>query len=657
MDPLAALHPARQHALGLYILGFSIVAILLSTALYLPGLSGDYVFDDIPNLLNNDRLHIETLDAESLAEASLSSGSGLLKRPVSMFSFALNYYFFGEGPASFKIINLAIHIINGIGLFTLTFLLISLAPARRRIVGNDKSIFLISLTICLAWLAHPINLTTVLYIVQRMAGLSALFTIYGLVFYTWYRNRIFHGNGSVILLVSGTLPFFLLATLSKENGALLPLYIVLIEAALFRFRRADGQADAAIRRAFLIGMLIPLIVAVAWFSTSNSSFMAGYAVRDFTLGERLMTEARVLCYYLRLIALPTLPELGLYHDDIAVSRSLLDPPSTLAAIAFLGFMLATGLALIRRAPLVGLGILWFFVSHLMESTLLPLEIAHEHRNYLASYGVLLAAAWSGLLLLNKAGQPGYARLAAFLIIASVSIVTLARSAAWESNISLALSEAEHHPSSPRATYAVGRVYANLALSGELHLTDTAIELLERAQEVGVQNINPEVALVILASKTGRGIDKRWLSTLADKLSRQPISASTVSGLKDLLRCNRDVCRLDKEFLVGLFRKGLENRLLARSTQTKADFYTVYADFAINDLHDVALGEHLFKAAIAAYPIEPQYRINYIRLLIASGRMQEARDQLEELRNRGFSTELMTGTDSPLAAIQAQEIVK
>ena len=93
---------------------------LLTTLIYVPGLSGDYMFDDMPNLLHNPQLNITSLDTESLQGAAFSSGSGKLRRPVSMLSFVLNRYFFGIDPYSHKVVNLLIHLLTGIGLYILS---------------------------------------------------------------------------------------------------------------------------------------------------------------------------------------------------------------------------------------------------------------------------------------------------------------------------------------------------------------------------------------------------------------------------------------------------------------------------------------------------------------------------------------------------------
>ena len=148
----------------------------LTAAIYLPGLSGDYIFDDLPNLLNNKRLQLDTLDMESLQGAALSSGAGTLRRPISMASFALNRYFFGVSPYSYKTVNLIIHLLTGLSLYLLSRLLVKAYRTSHKSDLSDAAAAWLPVVVSGLWLVHPLNLTSVLYIVQRMTSLATLFT-------------------------------------------------------------------------------------------------------------------------------------------------------------------------------------------------------------------------------------------------------------------------------------------------------------------------------------------------------------------------------------------------------------------------------------------------------------------------------------------------
>ena len=367
---------------------------LLAVAVYFPGLSGDYMFDDTSNLLSNRQLNIKSLDIESLESAAFSSGAGTLRRPVSMASFALNRYFFGVGPYSHKVVNLIIHLLTGLFLFLLSRLILHSYREYHKPELSNRLVTWLPVVISGLWLVHPLNLSAVLYIVQRMTSLAALFTACGLYFYLTGRRRMLAGEGGLALIIAGLFVCGGLAVFSKENGVLLPLYMLVLEITLFRFRSRSGQADTKIITFFIMVVAIPAMLALLYLASHTTTYL-NYSGRDFTLTERLLTETRVLVFYLKMILMPSIRELGLYHEDIAISHGMLDPPTTLFSIMVLVGMLASALLLLGKRPLISLGIFWFFAGHSLESSIFPLEIVHEHRNYLADYGILLALA-SGL---------------------------------------------------------------------------------------------------------------------------------------------------------------------------------------------------------------------------------------------------------------------
>ncbi len=115
-----------------------------------------------------------------------------------------------------------------------------------------------------------------------------------------------------------------------------------------------------------------------------------WASRDFTLHTRLLSEARIVSDYIGWTLLPTPGALSFYHDDFAVSTGLLSPWTTLAGIALLASMAAMAVLVRHRRPLVALGLALYLGCHLLTGTVLPLELIYEHRNYFASFGLLLA---------------------------------------------------------------------------------------------------------------------------------------------------------------------------------------------------------------------------------------------------------------------------
>ena len=440
----------------------AIVLIVVSTiAVYLPGLRGPFVFDDRANLIEQPQIHISELNFESLSRAAQSSGSGPLGRPIAMASFAVNYYFAGLNTFAYKATNLAIHLISGLLIYLLTVRLLTHAPHPRNVtrtfLTQDRRQW-IGLAVAAIWLCHPLNLTSVLYIVQRMNSLATLFMLAGLLTYAIGREQIRDGRRLGLLTVFGAVPgFTLLAMLSKENGALLPLLVILIEVFFFRFTAAPGLSRP-FKWLWWIMFAAPVLAGLVMIGLKPRVFLNldGYGLRDFTLGERLLTESRVLWFYLRLIVLPDIRDMGLYHDDLATSRGLLDPISTLPALLGIAGLIAGAILFRRRQPLLAFGILWFLAAHSLESTFIPLELAHDHRNYLPMWGILLIVVWYLARPYPKLSDHPVLRYGVIvLVFMMMSFATYARANFWKNEWSLVNHDVLNHPQSARAHVSLG----------------------------------------------------------------------------------------------------------------------------------------------------------------------------------------------------------
>jgi hypothetical protein len=300
---------------------------------------------------------------------------------VSLLTFALNYYFTGFDPFFFKLTNAVIHGGNAILLYLLVALFLRAANSK----SGAENWHVPAAAIAIWWAIHPIQVTSVLYAVQRMTSLSATFTLLALILHVWARQRSKLGTRELAGYFAAWCVMFPLALLSKETGALFMLYVLAYEATLQR--QYSGGYDAfGIWYPRLLGVLT---AGALWYALTSTAFLSGYDSRSFTLEERLLTEARIVWEYVGLIVAPTLHAFGLYHDDFTLSTGLFDPQSTFFAVIGLLFVAALALLLRNRSPLVSFSILWFLLGHTLESTIIPLELMHEHRNYLPSLGIFM----------------------------------------------------------------------------------------------------------------------------------------------------------------------------------------------------------------------------------------------------------------------------
>jgi Tfp pilus assembly protein PilF len=190
-------------------------------------------------------------------------------------------------------------------------------------------------------------------------------------------------------------------------------------------------------------------------------FLALYDMRPFGPWERLLTEFRVIIMYLSLLLYPVSHRFSIDHP-ITISESLLTPPATLLSALLLLAILAGAVSLARRHPLISFAVIFFFLNHLVESTILPIELVFEHRNYLPSMFLFLPVAVGILRSLAYFSRrpPMQGFIAAFitLVIIGLGHATYMRNFAWKNEKSLWISCLENHPNSFRAHHNLGRVY-------------------------------------------------------------------------------------------------------------------------------------------------------------------------------------------------------
>jgi hypothetical protein len=611
---------------------FLAVILVACSIAYWPGHSGGFIFDDIPNIVENPDIHVQSLDANSLISAALSSESGILRRPISMLSFALNHYSSGLGPASYKFTNIVVHLTVILAIFFLTRQLLA---ALRETHGEStvtRHASGVALFVTAFFALHPIQLTSVLYVVQRMTSLSGLFTVLGLIAYVVLRRTRFKTGQGLVALFIAPPACMALALMSKENGALIPLFAGAIELVIFRFSDRDQRWDRGIVGWYTVFLFLPALVTFAVLALDPNRLLSGYVIREFTLGERLLSEARILVFYLKSLIAPSLTELGIYHDDIAISRGLFSPLSTFLSIAVLIMLAAAAFFARNRAPLVALGIAWFFVGHAMESSFLPLELAHEHRNYLAVFGIGLTLAGAAFALVPNRVSPRIASGVAIAFVGMLGISTFERATQWSNPYDHAEAEVRNHPNSARALQGAAKLYADLAMSGKDWARDPAFERFERALMMDPPDIVAETSLVLLSCGLQMSVKDAWLISLDRKLRERPTTYATVTSLRQLMRSNAGRPCIEDPQMEALLDAAWNNPSTRSYPQITADMASMYGEYLANVRRNFAGAEEKFREAVAIEPREAQYRINLIKFLIASVRPGDAEDELERLMN-------------------------
>ncbi len=436
--------PYEVHLLAviaLYVLGF---------AVYLNSFSVPFVFDDYPNIRDNPSIRLTAIDIEGLRAAAFESHAG--RRPVANISFALNYLAGGYDVKGYHLVNTLIHIANGVLVYFLALLLLRKNQSLTdRPSASDRRTRLVALFAAAIFIAHPLQIQAVTYIVQRMTSMATMFYLMSLLFYLLGRQRKDRSGRSAYWLAA--LASWLLALGSKEIAATLPVVIVLIEYFFFRDPR---KAWPGINYGYLLFAFAASAGVVLFYLGAEpaSTITEQYVDREFTPGERLLTELRVLIFYLNLMVYPHPGRLSLDHA-FTISRSLTDPITTLVAAAILVALIFAALRLTRRHPILPFCIMWFLVTLAIESSFIGLELVFEHRLYLPMFAFALAVAY--LLSLTPARYGSVVTALGGALVVTLAAASIVRNMTWQDPAVLWADAVSKNPTSYRARNNLGRV--------------------------------------------------------------------------------------------------------------------------------------------------------------------------------------------------------
>lgn len=584
-----------------------LLSIVLGAWLYWPGISGDFLLDDYENLHRLEQISGVAPFHEILN--FISTGlSSKLGRPVSLLSFAAQYYEFPH-PWAFKYVNVLIHLINGCLIFWVLLLVTRLSGL------FDGKAHWLALAVTAIWLIHPLQISTVHYVIQRMTELSALFTLAGLCMYLTGRVRLVDGKilegylwASLGIALGGCL-----AVLSKENGILLPLYVLVVEFTLLK----DLQTPRYWNLWRGVFLLLPLLLLVAYLGVHFKGLVInGYGHRDFTLTERLLTETRILFDYLLKIFIPLPEKLGLYHDNFLVSQSLFKPLSTFFTSVLLTLLVAAAFYFRKRLPVFSFGLLWFFSGHLLESTVIPLELYFEHRNYLPILGILLSTAHYAAGLPRHIQTKSIKRSAlviAGLYALTVLMISYNENHLWGNAYRQAVTWAAENPKSRRAQDALGAV-----LTATQQYQQAALVYKKMSQTFPRDSAPYVVGLSLTCLDPT--VQSPTMDTVVEHLRNSPLQLAAMSGINRIVEAKESgLCNAIKyQDLVRIIETMMQNPSYKNHTM----YFHLY-------LGRVYASEHLLAPAMMEYDKafamshKPNVALQQVQWLFSAGLYQDA----------------------------------
>jgi len=603
---------------------------LLVAVIYWPGLHGGFFFDDIVNILEPAEIQLKSISIESLQILWESGRAGPLGRPVSLLSFAANYYFSGFDPFFFKFTNLVIHCLNG-------FLLYFLAGLFARAAYPSSSIQrirVLAAIVATLWVIHPIQTTSVLYVVQRMTSLAATFMLLALIFHVWARQR---EKVACIELVSFAVAwgvFLPLAMLSKETGVVFLLYLAAYEAVLHRnyLRRFDLFGSWYLKLLIAVG-----IISLLYIFSPSGAWVRAYGSRPFTLSQRLLTECRIVWEYVNLIVLPSLPDFGLYHDDYELSTGLFAPSSTFFAIAGLCLLAAISWFARVKSPLVSFCILWFLLGHSLESSIFPLELMHEHRNYLPSLGALMllipllqSSAW----MVQAKKLMVYGGISAFVIYCA--LLSYLRADLYGDDFRRTQIESEYRINSVRTQYEAGAVMVNMYnIKREPMLAALADKHFERVNSLDSTYKLALIGMLQLDCLSGRSTRLAVFDELKDRLMGSkwiPLDRTVVHGISEM--SNAGTICLDRKQMDELFSAAISNK--STSVEDRSVIYSDYAAYLWLGKKEYTAARDVLVRATNENVNDMLNRLNLMQLYRLLGDREGVLNLLNDLKNRNLT---------------------
>lgn len=591
-----------------------IVVLVIGWFAYRPALSGTFLLDDYGNL---DGLRTVT-DARSAIHFVLGGDSGPLGRPLALASFVPQASAWAQDATPFLHVNILIHLLNGFLVFLFAK---QLAQAHLRDQQDARAVALATTAV---WLFMPLLASSSLLIVQRMTTLSATFVLCGLNVYMAARQHLDAAPRAALIGMSlGLAACTLLAVFNKENGALLPTFVLVIEATLLRSPASLSKRQWIAWRGLFLAA--PTLLILAFLASQVPYADDLVARRGFTAIGRLSSEARILWEYLGNGFFAPGADFGPFHESRKASALLSDIGTTTAVVAWIA-VIAAAIRWHRRCPVAAFAVAWFLAGHLLESTTVPLELYFEHRNYLPIMGPVFALCVLALRVPKRYRVVSGVALTAYAVVNAGILFGV--TSLWGNPLLAATLWHSQDPASVRAATTLAS--QRLTSLGP----ESAIETLRDFAGSAPQHAYIRIPELNLACMTATGLDH---SELVDDLeARLPgVEFSlTVGEMLDQLVTTAldDRCDWVKPgTVVSLASALMNNPRYSGSSRYRQFHHMLMARIARAGGDRAATLDHL----ASAIEIQPGDDLNMMTVmtLVEANRFEAARSFIEQARQR------------------------
>lgn len=381
---------------------------------------------------------------------------------------------------------------------------------------------------------------------------------------------------------------------------------------------------------YVFVLVLPL--CFAGFMLLNGDLTASYSGRAFDITQRMLTEFRVLWFYILQILLPQANLFGLYHDDFIVSTSVVDPISTFWSIVAFIILAAIAIKNIKNQPWFGFGLAFFFAGQVMESTILPLNLVHEHRNYLPSLGVIIIFVLSLNLIISRIKVIS-SNLLFVIITILFSVVTINRAYDWSDLVLLGERLAQRHPNSVTANYEMGYAYSKVyEQTHDPVFAHTAKIALQRAESLSDSDMQPAIALAHVSSMLGETEDQALMNKITMNFMHGKVSVEEVISLRQYVNCQIGaVCSSNETTMKTLFASLLANHGV--HGRLRDDVLYIYSSYLVTVPEGAAQALTIMQDIVSRNPDTLEYQIKLISVLLTNGKTNEANLLMDTLTKR------------------------
>jgi len=492
---------------------FAFMVILLGA--YSNTFTSPPLLDDFHSFIFDKSLYLDQLSFSSIL--NLTQTKFGYSRFIPVITLALNHKLGHSNLIYFHVVNIFIHLLSFLAVYFLAKQIFNVVKRQYPDEVPDTLTQWLPLLIAGLWALSPVQTNSVTYLVQRMASIVGLFYFLAVGCYIKARMHLStNSRGAVVWWLSAILSS-ICAFLSKENSVLLPFSIALVEIWFFEAALLKRGWNYMSRRGWKMWLVIGIAVVACLVYGVNiltTKVLSGYEHRHFTMSERLLTEGRIVIWYISLLFYPNPDRLSVEHY-VDISKSLIAPPTTLLSLLLIAGLFASSIYYRKKYPIVTFGIVWYFLNISIESTFIPLELVFEHRLYIPGFGIFLSAVYLSGILLRKVMRkiPEYEFVRAFcsimiVLVCCSALMTFLRNEDWQTTLSIHRDSALKAPELPRANAN----YANALLSvGEpreaIKYAEKALELSRPGLESYSVASNAIVAAYILLKQHQEAVEK------------------------------------------------------------------------------------------------------------------------------------------------------